>query len=103
NGDLASVQRWLAGLDQNGAEPSPPYHSRKEVFVDHERKELLAARLLIAQGNPEEALSALESLKAAAQEAGRCRSALAISLLIALAYRRCNRPKEAGQTLREAL
>lgn len=68
-----------------------------------EQKALLMARLSLAQGEPEAALSALNPLLPASRAAGRGRSALQITLLMAQAYAACEQFSEAQQLLLEGL
>jgi len=69
----------------------------------HEREEMLVARLLLAQGKAEEALSMLECLLPAAQIAGRRRSALEIQVLMVLAQAARKHAQEAKQLLQTVL
>jgi LuxR family maltose regulon positive regulatory protein len=101
-GDLAAVQRWVTALSGPGEAPAAPKNEALLVGR-HEREEILIARLLIAQGNLEEALGMLGRMRAAAQEAGRIRSALEIRLLTAVAHTANGQPGEAMQEVREVL
>jgi LuxR family transcriptional regulator, maltose regulon positive regulatory protein len=93
-GDISAAQRWSAAR--------PPY-DEAIPRTQREREELLVARLLIAQGRTEEAMHALERCLIEAREAGRTRSALAIQLLMALAYARGKQAQKARSLLREVL
>ncbi len=92
SGDLAAVRRWSIGCDQYGASPS-----------QREQESLLSARLLIALGDPGEALGLLDELRAAAQAAGRIRSQMEIQVLTALAHAADQQAPAASQLLREVL
>ena len=93
-GDLAAVQRWLTTITQLGEDFR---------LLQQEREALIVARLLIAQGEPEEALHLLERWQAEARAQGRTRSELEIQVLTALAYFSHKHLLQARETLREAL
>ncbi len=93
-GDLAAVQRRLTTITQLGEDFR---------LLQQEREALIVARLLIAQGEPEEALHLLERWQAEARAQGRTRSELEIQVLTALAYFSHKQLLQARETLREAL
>lgn len=93
-GDIAAVQRW------NGTRL---LHDETLPRTQQEQEDLLAARLLIAQGQAEEAIHTLEGYLTEAHKAGRLRSALEIQLLIALAYANRKQAQKATSLLREVL
>jgi ATP/maltotriose-dependent transcriptional regulator MalT len=93
-GHLSSAQQWLT---------SRPQILGELPQVQSEQEALLMVRLLIAQGELEEALSLLEHWQVSAQQAGRKRSSLEIQVLKALAYAACKQISEARQQLCEAL
>jgi LuxR family maltose regulon positive regulatory protein len=100
-------------LDAPADEPTPVSVQTDDVdTIQHhiglpttflERKALLTARLFLAQGEPEAALSTLDSLLPAARAGGRGRSALQITLLMAQAYAAAKQFTEARQLLLEGL
>lgn len=77
--DLATAQRWSNAISQSGEDAR---------FMQQEREDLLLARLLIAQGDPEEGLHFLARWQEEAHTQGRGRSELEILVLKALAYSR---------------
>ena len=93
-GDISAVQRWNATRT-----------SYDEAFprIMQEQEELLAARLLIAQGQAEEAIHTLERCLLEARKAERIRGTLVIQLLMALAYARQKQAQKARSLLREVL
>jgi LuxR family maltose regulon positive regulatory protein len=93
-GDLAAAQRWADTRARYVARLAPR---------QHEEEELIVARLWIASGQAERALSLLERWHHEAQLSGRARSTLEILVLKALACAACERGAEAGRLLREAL
>jgi LuxR family transcriptional regulator, maltose regulon positive regulatory protein len=93
-GDLAAAQRWSNTCAQLGEDFR---------LVQREREALIVARLLIAQGEAEEALRLLERWQAEAHAQGRARSVLETRVLTALAHFSDKRLPQARQTLREAL
>jgi LuxR family maltose regulon positive regulatory protein len=74
-GDLAAAQRWATGRAQLDDAP----------LVEQERDALIVTRLLIAQGDVEPALRALDHWRTMAQSQGRASSELEILALTALA------------------
>jgi LuxR family maltose regulon positive regulatory protein len=99
SGDLVTAQRRLAG-QQTIAQDEPP------LDIVHEQEQLLAARLLIAQGEERKVHQALDILaccRAEAQNQARLRSEVEILLIMARAYERLRRKQEAKEVLKEAL
>jgi LuxR family maltose regulon positive regulatory protein len=93
-GDLAEVRRWFAAITKSGEDFR---------LLQQEREALILARLLIAQGEPERALSLLERWLAEARTQERMRSELEILVLMSLAhYARKDLP-QARQMLKESL
>lgn len=93
-GDLITVQRWRDNLPQAGSEL---------MRLQREMEALVEARLLMAQGNADDAHRLLETWLSDAQEQGRMRSVLEITILLALAYAALDRLPQARQKLVEAL
>jgi ATP/maltotriose-dependent transcriptional regulator MalT len=93
-GDLAVVQRWSTTTAQLGEDFR---------LVQQEREALIIVRLLIAQGEAEEALRLLERWQAEAHAQRRTRSELEIKVLTALAHFTLKHLPQAKQALREAL
>jgi LuxR family transcriptional regulator, maltose regulon positive regulatory protein len=93
-GDLAAVQRW-ADLRT--------HDDMVIAYLQRAREELVVARLLIAQGQPDQALALLEQLLAAAQRAGHTRFALETQVIVVLAHSACKQVHEARQALQVAL
>jgi LuxR family maltose regulon positive regulatory protein len=93
-GDLAAAQRWMNTCAQLGEDFR---------LVQREREALIVARLLIAQGEAEEALRLLERWQVEARAHGFTRSELETKVLTALAHFSYKRLPQARQTLREAL
>jgi LuxR family maltose regulon positive regulatory protein len=93
-GDLPAVQRWQYARSQQ---------SDSVLLMLQEHEELIVARMLIAQGEPEEALRLLENLRSDSHTQGRTRSELEITLLQALAHHAIDDLPGAKQTLIEAL
>ncbi len=75
--NLPEVQQWLTARDQ---------YPLRLPAVQQEQEDLLLARLLIAQGEADEALHRLNSLRVAAHNAGRFRNLLVIQMVIVIAY-----------------
>ncbi|HEY6539923.1 MAG TPA: LuxR C-terminal-related transcriptional regulator, partial [Ktedonobacteraceae bacterium] len=93
--DLAAVQRWTGAISQFGEDLR---------FMQQEREALIIARLLTAQGEPEEALRLLDRWQEEAHAQGRSRSELEILILKALAYNRMSGHQlQSRQTLVAAL
>lgn len=88
--DLVTAQLCLDDLANHVAIISP---------VHREQEELLRARLLIAQEEPQEALTLLLDLLKAAREAERVHNTLQIQVLMALAYSTSKQTHEARQRL----
>ncbi len=93
-GDLPAAQRSLLALSRH-----------KPLFsaLYQEKWQLLQARLLLARGEPQVALSQLESLLTIVRSKQRTREALEIQVLMVLAYTTCKRGQEARQLLRQTL
>lgn len=93
-GDLEAVLRWsTVRLPYDDALPR----------TQQEQEELLVVRLIIAQGQAEEAITLLERWLLEARQAGRLRSALEIQLLMAQAYASLQHSQRARSLLREVL
>ncbi len=93
-GDLFGVQRSLDALSSMEGSMSP---------VQREMRQILAARLLLAQGQIQGALLLLDPLLSTAQKQRQIRQALEIQVLVALALAADRRAHEARQRLRLAL
>jgi LuxR family transcriptional regulator, maltose regulon positive regulatory protein len=93
SGDLSAVEHWRSS---NLLAQGLPLSLRV-------REELLALRLLLAQGRGEETLAALIRLYEDAQRVGRMRSALEIQVVLLQAQRACGQTQEAAQTLQTLL
>jgi LuxR family maltose regulon positive regulatory protein len=99
SGDLVTAQRRLAGQQTITQDETP-------VDIVREQEHLLAARLLIAQGEEgkvHQALDILACWRAEAQSQARLRSEVEVLLLMARAYERLRRKQEAKEVLKEAL
>jgi LuxR family maltose regulon positive regulatory protein len=94
DGNLAAAQRRLTACAQ---------HSVDLTQQQREQEALIAARLQIAQGDPESALRALEHWQADAHAQGRTRSELEMLIVIALARRQMNALPQACDALLQAL
>jgi LuxR family maltose regulon positive regulatory protein len=92
-GDVATVRRWR---DTRPTDLEVPR-------AQHDREELLLARLLMAEGHPAAAAQILESILAAAEADGRERVALELRVLLARAFAATGRPHDARQVLAAAL
>ncbi|GHP00986.1 LuxR family transcriptional regulator [Reticulibacter mediterranei] len=92
DGDLASVRRWLTTR-----------HDDALSAAEQERDALVVARLLIQQGEVEEALRLLIRWQQAAYEAGRLRNVLEIQMLTAQAHFAAKQVQRARQTLKDVL
>jgi LuxR family maltose regulon positive regulatory protein len=93
--DLAAAQRWSGTIMQPGEDFR---------FVQQEREALIISRLLVAQGEPEEAIRLLDRWQEEAHTQGRSRSELEILVLKALTYSRMNEHQlQSRQTLVQAL
>jgi LuxR family transcriptional regulator, maltose regulon positive regulatory protein len=93
-GEIVEAARWTAerGL---GVEDEPSYL--------REREHLVLARVLLAQGKPEQALRLLEKLREQAEAAGRTGSEIEILALQALALWATNEKERAVRTLTQSL
>jgi LuxR family transcriptional regulator, maltose regulon positive regulatory protein len=93
-GEIVEAARWTAerGL---GVED--------EVSYLREREHLVLARVLLAQGKPEQALRLLEKLREQAEAAGRTGSEIEILALQALALWATNEKERAVRTLTQSL
>jgi LuxR family transcriptional regulator, maltose regulon positive regulatory protein len=99
SGDLVTAQRRLAGQHALTQDETPQ-------DLMHEQEQLLAARLLLAQGEERKAHQALDILagwRAEAQSQARLRSEVEVLLLMTRAYEHLRRRQEAKETLKEAL
>ncbi len=93
--DLAAAQRWSGTITQLGEDLR---------FMQQEQEALIIARLLTAQGEPEEAIRLLDRWQEEAHTQGRGRSELEILILKALTYRRMSgHQSQSRQTLVQAL
>jgi LuxR family maltose regulon positive regulatory protein len=93
-GDLAAVQRWSAGTE---LQPD-------DIFIIYQEQEaLVVARLLIAQGEAEKALSLLKDWQVDARANGRVRSQMETLILVTLAHAALEDFPQAKQTLVQAL
>src|SRR5258708_11872526 len=93
-GDLAAAQRWSNTCTQLGEDFR---------LVQREREALIVARLLIAQGEAEEALRLLERWQADAHTQGRAQSVLETQVLTALPHFSDNHLPQARHTHIQAL
>lgn len=99
SGDLVTAQRWFAGQQTIALDELP-------LDIMHEQEQLLAARLLIAQGEEgkvHQALDILAGFRAEAQSQARLRSEVEVLLLRTRAYEHLRRKQEAKEVLKEAL
>jgi LuxR family maltose regulon positive regulatory protein len=94
-GRLRVVEQWV---EARGLRVDGPIAS-----LDDEFEHLVWARLLIAQGRPDQALRLLARLLAAAEEYGRTGRAIEIRALQALAHQACGDAEQALATLEQAL
>ncbi|GHO97314.1 hypothetical protein KSF_073620 [Reticulibacter mediterranei] len=94
DGDLAAAKRTLDKLAHPEQELSP---------LQQQTRTLLQARLLLAQGEAEAALSLLEQLLPIAQEGQHFIRVLEIQLLIALACTVCRKGQQARQDVIQVL
>lgn len=93
--DMAAVQRWSGIITQLDEDLR---------FMQQEWEALIIARLLTAQGEPEDALRLLDRWQEEAHAQGRSRSELEILILKALAYNRMGGHQlQSRQTLMQAL
>jgi LuxR family transcriptional regulator, maltose regulon positive regulatory protein len=93
-GELERAHRWTQELLQREREPSP---------IAREKEEMALVRILLAQEQPEEALSLLKPLLVSAQTGQRWGHAIEMLILQALAYQMCHDIKEALATLSRAV
>lgn len=93
-GDLSTAQRWYDRYD--GFDDTVPR-------LLQEREALVAARVLITQGEAEAALRRLEDWQAEAHAEGRFRTTVEIAVLNALAYAALENTSEARASLVQAL
>jgi LuxR family maltose regulon positive regulatory protein len=93
-GDLAAVQRWSAGMEQQTDDTFSFYQ---------EQEALVVARLLIAQKQEDKAIRLLNDWLADAQTQGRARSEMEILILMALAYAALEDLSKAKEALVRAL
>jgi LuxR family transcriptional regulator, maltose regulon positive regulatory protein len=93
-GDLAAAERWST-MNATQRESLPRLYQEQE--------DLIAARLLMARGQPQEALSLLTYWRAETHAQGRMRSEVESLILMALATNAAGRPAQATSGLREAL
>jgi LuxR family maltose regulon positive regulatory protein len=94
-GDLAAASRWAQASGLNPADPPTTYL--------YEVKYLTLARLLIAQGNLDDAESLLLRLHRAAASAARSGSLIEILILQAITFAAQDRGEEALSALEQAL
>jgi LuxR family maltose regulon positive regulatory protein len=76
-GDLAAVERWMAGASRHREDLSHP---------QQEREALIVARMHVAQGNRGAALQILDDWGARARATGRTRSELQMLVLTAVSH-----------------
>jgi LuxR family maltose regulon positive regulatory protein len=93
-GDLATAERWST---------TSALHRESLPRLHQEQEDLIAARLLIAQGKTEEALRLLEGWQVEAHEMGRTRREVEILVLMARAACAQQRLFQASSRLRAAL
>jgi LuxR family maltose regulon positive regulatory protein len=93
-GDLPAVEYWHTTRAQPGSEVP---------LIQQEQEQMIAARLRMAQNQPDDALRLLEGLQAEAHAHGRGRSEIEIMILTALAYSSLHNRTQARQALIEAL
>jgi LuxR family maltose regulon positive regulatory protein len=93
-GRLDAVSHWARerGLDTKG-----------DLTYSHEMEYLVLTRILISQGDPEEAIKLLERLLEAAEAGGRTSRAIEILILQAIAFQASGDPNEALIKLEQAL
>jgi LuxR family maltose regulon positive regulatory protein len=93
-GDLAAAERWST---------TSALHRESLPRLHQEQEDLIAARLLIAQGKTEKALRLLEGWQGEAHEMGRTRREVEILVLMARAAWAQQRLFQASSRLRAAL
>jgi LuxR family maltose regulon positive regulatory protein len=94
SGDQISVQRWRDNLPQSGGD-IPRMQGELEA--------LIGSRLLITQGEAQEALRLLEEWLAEAQDEGRMKSAVEIKIVMSLTLSDLDDLSRSRRTLIEAL
>ena len=94
SGDLVVVERWFASIER-----------REEILplLQHQREQLLRARLLLAQREIASAIELLESLGQAALQTGHNYFKLETQAVLALAYSRQGSQAKAHEQLHELL
>lgn len=95
-GDGASIDRWIAAFD-NRINPGEP------ILFEDELPFITLARILLAQGKPDEAMRLLEHLEESTRSAGRMGCALEIMLLESLAIQAIGESENALLKLEECL
>lgn len=93
-GDLFAAQRWLAWRDRIDA---PVRH------FQHQREQLLAARLLAAQGQQGQALDAIAALRDQARQAGHTYLAIEAQAQLAATHAAAGQAAQAQQDALDAL
>ena len=93
-GETDEVEGWIA--QRGPRETDAPDYAR-------EREHLLLARVLVARGHPERALSLLDRLHASAVSQGRFGSVIEVRVLQALAFEAASRSADASGALTDAL
>jgi LuxR family maltose regulon positive regulatory protein len=93
-GNMATVHRW----SQASGEPAEDV-----PLLQREQEDFVLARLLIAQGDSNEAIRLLDSWLAKARQHGRAGSELTVLILMALARSAQQRQIQAASQLKEAL
>src|SRR5262249_1178654 len=93
-GDLAAVQRWVAGRTQDDA---------TLPLLQREEEELLVARWHLAQGEADAASRLLKRWLSDAQAGGRTQSILETQLLLALVQQTLKHAQVAQQMLQAVL
>ncbi len=93
-GDLLTVERWFERIEQR--EESVP-------LLQHQREQLLKARLLLAQGDTHTVLGLLGPLSAAAQQTGHLTLQREAQVILSLAYCAEGRREQGQQQLLELL
>ncbi|MDQ6661193.1 MAG: LuxR C-terminal-related transcriptional regulator [Chloroflexota bacterium] len=94
SGDLVAVGRWFASIER-----------RKEILplLQHQREQLLQARLLLAQREVSMAIEQLGSLYTAALQTGHVYFRLETQVVLVLAYSRQGSHEKARKQLHELL
>ncbi len=93
-GDLAAAQRWADARSRDDTIVS---------YLQHAREEQLVARLLLAQGQNDQAFGLLTRLLDTAQRAGHTRYALETQILLVLTHAARKQLPEARQLLQAVL